>query len=119
MLRCLWHYITISLIPLQHQLTLVTCMHKCNAHAKFIQSSLSLSFSPPRSNVPNVSIDYRYCFRFHIRDSFPFVQLSRSYTNTDLDRDQLSTCASRPVLLVAVLLSVGSCDFYCHKIFKI
>ena len=61
MLGCLGHDMTLSLISPQHQLTRVTCMHKCNSHVQSIQSNVSpslpqhLSLSLARSTVLNVS----------------------------------------------------------------
>ena len=61
MLGCLWHDMTISLISLQHQLTWVTCMHKCNSHVSLIPCNLSLSLSLflfPIHPIPMSQVDY-------------------------------------------------------------
>ena len=86
MLGYLWHDMTISVISFQHQLTCMTCMHKCNSHVDFIQTDLSPSlflFSATLS--PMSQFDYSYCVGFLIQYSFLSVQSTSSYMNMDLD----------------------------------
>ena len=79
-----------------------------------------------------IAIVFDSSFRTPFVPSLYFVQSTSSYINVDLDSearvllrrkmdldwDQPSTCATILVLLVAVLLSVGTCDFHLHKSFQ-
>ena len=92
MLGCLGHDMTISLISAQHQLTWVTCMHKCNSHVESIQSnvslSLSFSFSFPLNQSQCLILTIAVVFDYSFRTPFiPFNPLTSSYINVDLDSE--------------------------------
>ena len=88
-LGCLAYNMTISLIGPQHQLTAVTCIHKCDSHVQLIQSNVSpsLSLSSPLNRSQCLNLIIAISVGFLIQDSFHFVQSTSSYINVDLDSE--------------------------------